>query len=202
MSQQNEVVKSHSLVSSFLFLGLAIAIGGNIYESMRREDLARDLARAQVTTTQQLSKLNDSTKAAASQAGQRFDTLESQVETATTDVNLRQLRAEIKKSTSQVADGAEQKRQQLISQLADLGADTNEKLVRVSGDLENTGADVKRVEGDLNTISSTVATNSQELAALKELGERSYFEFNLAKTTAIPWKSWPTTRRSRRKIAR
>ncbi|HEX4594187.1 MAG TPA: hypothetical protein VH157_07920, partial [Bryobacteraceae bacterium] len=133
MSQQNEVVKSHGLVSSVLFLGLAIAIGGNIYESMRREDLARDLARAQITINQQVSRLNDTTKAATSQASQRFDALESQVENATTDVSLRQLRSEIKKSTTQLADGTEQKRQQLISQLADLGADTNEKLGRVSG---------------------------------------------------------------------
>jgi hypothetical protein len=182
MSQQNEVVKSHGLVSSVLFLGLAIAIGGNIYESMRREDLARDLARAQITTSQQISKLNDTTKAAVSQASQRFDALESQVENATTDVNLRQLRSEIKKSTTQLADGTEQKRQQLISQLADLGADTNEKLGRVSGDLESTSADVKRVEGDLNTVTSTVATNAKELAALKDLGERNYIEFNLGKT--------------------
>ena len=182
MSQQNEAVKSHSIVTPVLFLGLVIAIGGNIYESMRREDLARDLARAQTTTSRQMSQLNDTTKAAISQAHQRFDALESQVEASDTDVSLRQLRSEIKKSTAQLADGVEQKRQQLISQLADLGADTSEKLGRVSGDLENTSADVKRVEGDLNTVNSTVATNAKELAALKELAERNYFEFALSKT--------------------
>ena len=192
---QNEVGKSHTGVVSVLFLGVAIAIGGNIYESMCRDRLERDLARVQATTQQQVAKLSDSTKGAVLENQQRFDALESQV-TGTTDLNLRQVRSELKKTNSQLVDGVEQKRQQLVSQLADLRVDTSEKLGRVSDDLANTGADVKRVEGDLenttadvkrvagdlNTVTGTVATNSKELAALKELGERNYFEFNLSKT--------------------
>src|SRR4029077_7660055 len=69
-------------------------------------------------------------------------------------------------------------------QLSDLRVDTSEKLRRVSSELENTGADVKRVEGDLNAVSGAVATNSKELSALKELGERTYFEFAVGKTKA------------------
>jgi hypothetical protein len=192
---QNEVGKSHTGVVSVLFLGVAIAIGGNIYESMCRDRLERDLARVQVTTQQQVAKLSDTTKGAVLENQQRFDALESQVAGAT-DLNLRQVRSELKKTNSQLVDGVEQKRQQLVSQLADLRVDTSEKLGRVSDDLANTGADVKRVEGDLenttsdvkrvagdlNTVTGTVATNSKELAALKELGERNYFEFNLSKT--------------------
>jgi len=194
---QNEVGKSHTGVVSVLFLGVAIAIGGNIYESMCRDSLARDLARVQVTTEQQVAKLSDTTKRALLESQQHFDALESQV-TGATDLNLRQVRTELKRTNSQLVDGVEQKRQQLMSQLSDLRVDTSEKLGRVSDDLTNTGADVKRVEGelenttadvkrvvgDLNAVSGTVATNSKELAALKELGERNYLEFNLSKTKA------------------
>jgi hypothetical protein len=194
---QNEVGKSHTCVVSVLFLGVAIAIGGNVYESMCRDNLARDLARVQVTTQQQVAKLNDTTKGALMESQQRFDALQSQVEGAT-DLNLRQVRTELKKTNTQLVDGVEKKGQQFMSQLSDLRVDTSEKLGRVSDDLANTGADVKRVEGDLesttadvkrvagdlNTVSGTVATNSKELAALKELGERDYFEFNLSKTKA------------------
>jgi hypothetical protein len=193
----NEVGKTHSAVIWVLFLGLAIAIGGTVYESMCRDQLARDLARAQVTTQQQMTRINDTTKAAILEAQQRFDALEGQVEGAA-DTNLRQVRSELKRTNTQLVDGVEQKRQQLMSQLSDLRVDTSEKLERVSGDLQNTGADVKRVEGDLastgadlkrvegdlSVVSSTVATNSKELAALKELGERNYIEFNLGKTKA------------------
>jgi len=180
---QNEVGKSQTAVTWVLFLGLAIAIGGNIYESMCRDSLTRDLARVQVSTEQQMAKVNDTTKGALSQTQQRLDALESQVEDST-NTNLRQVRSELKKTNTQLVDGVEQKSRQLMSQLSDLSIDTSEKLGRVSGELEITGADVKRVEGDLNTVSGAVATNAKELSALKELGERDYFEFALGKTKA------------------
>ena len=178
---QNEVSKSQTGVTLALFLGLAIAIGGNIYESMCRDNLTRDLARVQVSTQQQMAKVNDATKGALSQTQQRLDALESQVEDSA-NANLRQVRSELKKTNNQLADGVDQKSRQLMSQLSDLSIDTIEKLGRVSGDIESTGADVKRVESDLNIVSGTVATNAKELAALKELGERDYFEFALGKT--------------------
>ena len=180
---QNEIGKSHTGVTWALFLGLAIAIGGNIYESMGRDSLTRDLARVQVNTEQQMAKVNDTTKGALLESKQRLDALESQME-GTSNTNLRQVRSELKKTNNQLADGVEQKSQQLMSQLSDLRVDTSEKLGRVSGDIESTGADVKRVEGDLNAVSGAVATNAQELSALKELGERNYFEFALGKTKA------------------
>jgi hypothetical protein len=180
---QNEIGKSHTGVTWALFLGLAIAIGGNIYESMGRDNLTRDLARVQVSTEQQMAKVNDTTKGALLESKQRLDALESQME-GTSNTNLRQVRSELKKTNNQLADGVEQKSQQLMSQLSDLRVDTSEKLGRVSGDIESTGADVKRVEGDLNAVSGAVATNAQELSVLKELGERNYFEFALGKTKA------------------
>jgi hypothetical protein len=180
---QNEVSKSQTGVTLALFLGLAIAIGGNIYESMCRDNLTRDLARVQVSTQQQMAKVNDTTKGVLSQTQQRLDALESQVEDVA-NANLRQVRSELKKTNNQLVDGVDQKSRQLMSQLSDLSIDTSEKLGRVSGDIESTGADVKRVEGDLNIVSGTVATNAKELAALKELGERDYFEFALGKTKA------------------
>jgi hypothetical protein len=175
---QNEVGKSQTAVTWALFLGLAIAIGGNIHESMCRDNLTRDLARVQVSTQQQMAKVSDTTKGALSETQQRLDALESQLE-GSTNANLRQVRIELKKTNNQLTDGVEQKSQQLMSQLSDLRVDTSEKLGRISSDLENTGADVKRVEGDLNTVNGAVATNAKELSALKQLGERDYFEFAL-----------------------
>lgn len=48
-------------------------------------------------------------------------------------------------------------------------------------ELEKTISDLKRVRGDLGEQSGLIATNGKELAALKALGERNYFEFRLAK---------------------
>lgn len=49
-------------------------------------------------------------------------------------------------------------------------------------ELEKTIAELKRTNGDLGVQSGLIATNGKELAALKALGERNYFEFNLMKT--------------------
>ncbi len=47
--------------------------------------------------------------------------------------------------------------------------------------LEKTGADLKRVMGDMGVMSGLIATNAKDLSALRELGERNYFEFDITK---------------------
>ena len=41
--------------------------------------------------------------------------------------------------------------------------------------------ELKRMVGDMGAMSGLIATNGKDLAALRELGERNYFEFTLAK---------------------
>jgi len=48
-------------------------------------------------------------------------------------------------------------------------------------DLKQTVADLKSVNGDMGVMSGKIATNATELAALRALGERNYFEFTLDK---------------------
>jgi hypothetical protein len=47
--------------------------------------------------------------------------------------------------------------------------------------LDTTIAELKSVRGDLGVQSGLIATNAKELAALRELGDRNYFEFTLTK---------------------
>jgi len=49
-------------------------------------------------------------------------------------------------------------------------------------ELEKTISDLKSTRGDLGVQSGLIATNSKELAALRQLGERNYTEFRLTKT--------------------
>jgi septal ring factor EnvC (AmiA/AmiB activator) len=49
-------------------------------------------------------------------------------------------------------------------------------------ELDKTITDLKKVTGDLGITSGYVATNGKELAELKRLGERNYFDINLGKT--------------------
>jgi len=47
--------------------------------------------------------------------------------------------------------------------------------------LEKTGADLKRAIGDMGVMSGLIATNSKDLQALRDLGDRNYVEFTLGK---------------------
>jgi hypothetical protein len=50
--------------------------------------------------------------------------------------------------------------------------------------LEKTIAELKTAQGDMGIQSGLIATNSKQLAALKELGERNYIEFTITKEKA------------------
>ena len=50
--------------------------------------------------------------------------------------------------------------------------------------LDQTIADLRSTRGDLGVQSGLIATNSKELAALRELGDRTYYEFTLQKGKA------------------
>lgn len=55
-------------------------------------------------------------------------------------------------------------------------------LANTKSQLEQTIANLKRVRGDLDSASSLIATNGKELQALKELGERNYYQFTIDKS--------------------
>ena len=56
------------------------------------------------------------------------------------------------------------------------------EVASTKSELDKTIADLKRTTGDLGVQSGLIATNGKELSALKALGERNYFEFDLART--------------------
>jgi hypothetical protein len=146
------------------------------------------------STQLEISKLADSASAALQLDQQRFDELKGEL-TTSADATLRQARSDVRRSSSQLQKTLSQAHQDVVTQLSDLKQETSAKisdtsaklddasakLNQVSGDLDKTGSDVKQVAGDLGVVSGQVATNAKELAALRELGERNYVEFDLSK---------------------
>jgi hypothetical protein len=55
-------------------------------------------------------------------------------------------------------------------------------LSQTRGELDRTLQELRTMRGDLGVQSGLIATNARELNALRALGERYYFEFNLAKS--------------------
>jgi alanyl-tRNA synthetase len=91
----------------------------------------------------------------------------------------------------QLSDLQQQQQQQLAGELTGLkeaNSSTSARVAEVSGvvkivksELDKTTSDLKSVQGDLGVQSGLIATNTKELAALRALGERNYFEFSLPK---------------------
>ncbi len=193
--------RSHTAALWVLGAGMALALAGNAYQFSKSAHLSSDMAANERSTQLEIRKLADTAGAALQLDQERFDQLKDQLNT-TAAATLRQARSEVKRSNSQLTESLSQAHQDVVSQLSELKQetsskindtseklndtsaklnDTSAKLNRVSGDLDQTGSDVRRVVGDLGVVSGQVATNAKELAALRELGERNYFEFNLSK---------------------
>ena len=82
-----------------------------------------------------------------------------------------------------------------VSELSRVAADTDSKVGSLTGtvegvqqdvaknkqEIEQTVRDLKTVRGDLGVQSGLIATNGTELNALRELGERNYFDFDITK---------------------
>ena len=126
----------------------------------------------------------------------------------TTTAALKRAQADALKQSQELSKRLQEQQQQVASQIGDLKEATNSvdsKVSAVSSDvgnvktdvttvkadiastqsgLEKAVADLKRVNGDMGVMSGLIATNGKDLAALRELGERNYFEFDLSKKQA------------------
>jgi len=111
-----------------------------------------------------------------------------------------QAKVEAKRHAERLAKELAQKqddqRQQIASQMSEIRDEAATRIEQVSSDVGNVKTEVattqqeldemvaglKQVHGDLGVMSGRIATTAEELAALKALGERNYFEFDVAKS--------------------
>jgi septal ring factor EnvC (AmiA/AmiB activator) len=104
--------------------------------------------------------LTSSSKALAEQQAEQAKALELQ---------LSEVRSEAKEANSRLTD--------ITSQVGTVKTD----VAATRGELDRTISDLRRTTGDLGVMSGLIATNGRELQALRELGERDYYEFTLTK---------------------
>ncbi len=84
----------------------------------------------------------------------------------------------------QIKTANEQTKTALSAKLTDVSTEVGTVKTDVASarsDLEKTISELRRTTGDMGVMSGLIATNSRELSALKELGQRDYFEFTLTK---------------------
>ena len=103
-----------------------------------------------------------------------------------------ELRQKLAKQLQQVSSEITQLKDTTTSKFSEVstnvdGVKANVETVKsnvasTQSELDKTRADLKRVMGDMGVMSGLIATNSKDLGALRALGERNYFEFDLNKS--------------------
>lgn len=194
-----------------LTAGLVLALAGDAYLLKRSSDTNDQMAQVQAETQDKIAKLGDATTELMQQ---RIKALDDEISaamkgaSATTTSALKRTQADVLKHSQELAAKLQEQQQQVSSQIGDLKEATttaDSKISAVSSDvgnvktevttvkadiastqssLEKAVADLKRVNGDMGVMSGLIATNGKDLAALRELGERNYFEFDLTKKMA------------------
>jgi hypothetical protein len=177
----------------------------NIYLFMQLEHLRNDTRTEMTKLNADLSATVDQMRiessASVRQATKRVQAMQEQLEeqrmAANRAVGQAKVDAQRKVELLQTQVQAEQTRQQQAIDHVKQTADTaTTKLDSVSTDvgtvktdlgntksqLEQTVANLKRVAGDVDNHTSLIATNGKELSALRQLGEKNYYEFTLTKT--------------------
>lgn len=173
----------------------------NVYLFWRVERLESTTSQWTAATSQQMVELRGAVSESGSAQVKKLDMLERELEEARrqADSTAGQAKIEAQRHAEQLARRlaeAQKQQQQELTEIQQNAATANTKIDGVSNDvattksdvaaaksqLETAVADLKRVTGDMGVLSDRIATNGQELAALRTLGERNYFEFTVAKS--------------------
>jgi chromosome segregation ATPase len=194
--------------SLFVIIAVAALAGANIYLFTQLASARQSLAQANQKIQahdEQIAKLEGSVSRTYKEAEQGLMALKGEVSSTRGQISqaTKQVQTEVLSKTQQIAErlAAEQKAEVAkvggeVEQLKTVASTTESKVGALSGEvsgvktdvsstkaeLQRTIAELKSVRGDLGVQSGLVATNAQELAALKRLGERNYFEFNIQKS--------------------
>jgi len=196
---------SSSIVLPLLW-GVVIAlVAASVYLFVQMDRMRTEIAGVREAALTEVSKVQQANTLQGTASQRNLEALREELATARSSaaVAAGQAKTEALRHAEDLAKKleAEQKRQQQqvaseLSAVKDASTTTNSKIADVSTEvssvrtevastksqLDKTIADLKSVRGDLGVQSGLIATNSKELGALKSLGDRNYFEFNVSKS--------------------
>jgi hypothetical protein len=170
-----------------------------------RSDNAAEIAKLRQSLTTEVGTVRDASSVSTAAHQKRLESLQEDLETARTqarslssqakaeaEARAEQISKEIKSEQAQMRQqvsteisGVRQTAESATAKIADVTTDVSgvkTQLGSTQAELQKTIADLKSMRGDLGVQSGLIATNGSELAALRRLGERNYFEFKLGKT--------------------
>ena len=189
-----------------LFGAVLALIAANVYLFMKLEENKADLSKSREQLLTEISNLRESAQISNQTSRRYVETLKADLEAAQRRASaavgaaredaMKQV-AETERKLKAEQDRATQAVKQEIGKVEQASLAANQKLsdtvtTEVSAvkkeitenksELDKTIESLKKVTGDLGVTSGYVATNGKELLALKQLGERSYYEFTIVKS--------------------
>ena len=195
---------SGGMKTAILAGAIVAVLAANVYLYIQLDRLRTDMAKFRELVLTDITNLRETSSVTNQTARRHIDSLKEELETTRRQASTmasqakadalkkadqiqQQLEAEQRKQKEAVAAELSQVKQNADSQFAAVNTDVTgvkSQLGSTQSELQKTIADLKKVTGDLGVQSGYIATNGQEIAALKRLGERNIFEFNLGKSKA------------------
>ncbi|MCC6292818.1 MAG: hypothetical protein IT164_09240 [Bryobacterales bacterium] len=191
--------------TAWLFGGIALALAGvSGYEFYRLEEMERKMASMNAITQNDLAAIREASASTAVAMRSTVDALSQQVDAKTTQAaanyqrTLANAKLHAEKLVKQVNEQNKANQERLSLELGEVRSAANQNAEKVTGLETNLGTvktevsetrsvlegavgDLKSVRGDLGVQSGLIATNAKELAALRALGERNYYEFTISR---------------------
>jgi hypothetical protein len=204
-SSENTGSSNFGRVWPWLAAGALAALGvANGFLFNRINDLQTQVAQERSASATEISALKEAQAAAALATQQNIVQLSSSVEAGTRTASVAAQRAaqvaerNAQKMVHQLAEEQKASSAAISKAIGEVKTVTEAHSAQVTGlessvgsvkaevaetktTLDNALSDLHSVRGDLGVQSGLIATNSKELQALRELGDRQYFEFTLRK---------------------
>jgi DNA repair exonuclease SbcCD ATPase subunit len=191
-----------------LLVAVAVLIGSTLYLFLELKDTKSELAQRFETLQkhdEQLAQLEGTVNRASREVDTRVQEMktimtdaEKQIDekakeveqkvmgrTQTLAKDLEQAKTQHTTALTEVGGRLEQLQQVTTKTGSELGSLTGEvdtvkgEVQKTRAELDKTIKELSSVKGDLGVQSGLIATNSTELNALRQLGERNYFEFDI-----------------------
>ena len=193
-----------------LVAGALIAlVAANIYLYVQIDRIRTDVAGVQEKLTTQLSNLRDTSNVNTEAQRRHIETLKEELEAARAlarnsssqvkaeaQANMERIQRQLQEEQAKALQQTSKEISTVKSDVQQVASTANTKIAEVATDvgtvrsqaaqtkaeLDKTISDLKSVRGDMGVQSGLIATNANELAALKLRGERNYIDIKLGKT--------------------
>jgi hypothetical protein len=195
------------LLTALVAGALIVLVGANIYLYMQIDHLRADVAKMREGLMTEVSNLRDASSVTSQSQMKHIETLKEELSAANqaarsaASQGKAEAIARAEQLTRQLEAEQAKVQQQVSSEISDVkqaASTANAKIADVStevgnvrslasatdSELKKTISNLNSVKGDMGVQSGLIATNANELQALRRLGERNYFEFKLGKSKA------------------